>query len=603
MRKHMILLSVILLGLQIHFDMQSTTTATSPSTTSTVNLPSPTVIPPIVQENAITNIYIQPGQEQNLHDIVFSIWQNSPISMGLQVGSSFTDTSLADLTTHVLAKKWTNSIASNYATDPDNAQRVFHLMQSVGGVDPVNSTIQGTLQSLGSTDFKNGIYIVPYYLDHQGYLIKNTSKFSAAPYGQVCMAIFDSNWNLKGNAKGAISSMSASSVSVHNINFSPAATTLRLLDSSNQESLTHDTYTNHIAYGNTAFRIQTVSDTSQVPPSSLNGVTQQQQDKFHIDAQPTQIVPIGAVGVPAGTITEFAFNITIGQSTTPIDCAIQKQSISNMQTLNALIEKGSMTFEVLLQPNASNTAMNDCIVNGYQGMSTTPVLTQLFPEVSKVSDGPMTALGLSYKTEGMISTSPVQDLGSVDRCVVVQTGNSAATGMVIGGQEQVTLINVGFLFRMGYVQYSSIIPVAASSVSLINTSLAAGQNVTLYAKTQPGSTNIGAVISAEAGGQVLFTDPVSELTVTNMSTKQTGNLPNNATLVSESIGFQTTNMSQGVMIPSVSKYTFVTNNNAYYVNLDGLVAPTITGGGSTNITPPPGGSPGGGHRRSRRHHS
>ena len=87
-------------------------------------------------------------------------------------------------------------------------------------------------------------------------------------------------------------------------------------------------------------------------------------------------------------------------------------------------------------------------------------------------------------------------------------------------------------------------------------------------------------MSAQAGGKQLFSHSVKDMPVVDSTTNKSATMPISATLVGENIGYQTSNMTKGELVPNSTTYSFMSNKNASIMDLSGIQAPTT--GGNNN---------------------
>lgn len=150
--------------------------------------------------------------------------------------------------------------------------------------------------------------------------------------------------------------------------------------------------------------------------------------------------------------------------------------------------------------------------------------------------------------------------------VFFQGNVAGGVPLALGQGETLKELSAGLTFKQNGKKYFSTIGVPASSMSVINTALqglGSGETIEL-AITQPENSVNSATITVSKSGSstALYTNTINPLTgVLNSKDSSGVNISSGATLVSQSIGYQTSNMNNLVMKNGAKGMIFGTSPN------------------------------------------
>ena len=499
----------------------------------------PTQFPPLIGQDMTCHYYLQKGQESQLLNIQLDAYGT------------------------------TNATTSNHGW------RSFFLMNSSQNVPLISRSIATALVNLQAEDWQNGIYLVPYMLDQKGSFVTDFKQFAEGGHGvYMYMGVYDHQFNLL--AHDNISSLPNSSVQWQNgwpvtMNWLPGSYDLKFTGV--------QPIAKEISWPGCIYFIQFVD---QVPQPTV-GVPHQ-TSMYSLPGVGT--VNIGAISLPKGKLSKLEFRPTFGVAGYG-KLPLSTLSSTSMTALSTALGSGSVSIDVNLEQNSSkgyNVTMM-AYQNGVALFDAPVALTQtgqsLLNENGTMipSSSAMTTLEVKYQTDGM-NTEGSASLGGISKFVIVSTEDTISSGKMLAAGETLTQLDTGFVFRMGYTQYTAIIPVPTQYITNINTELTKGVDVAFSMSLEKGSTNYGVNMSAQAGGKQLFSHSVKDMPVVDSTTNKSATMPISATLVGENIGYQTSNMTKGELVPNSTTYSFMSNKNASIMDLSGIQAPTT--GGNNN---------------------
>lgn len=537
---------------------------------------------PIIGKNSIKNVYFKKGSEQNLMNIGFNVYVgitgtgNPNRSYYLMLNEAGTMYQVE----HTSHPWYYFGGAHHWDTTSQHEQRSV-----------VSTLIRRALLDLTSQDWQNGIYFYPYMVDSNGAFIKSYSPDLTNSTGaEVRLAIFDHEWNLilsgeQGEdqdtssyapADDKISTPLAGNPQYAypgNINFSPGSMSFMLLGGVGEDKAVQILHQDPISWGNVIF-VQAVDN---VPEPILDASSQST-----LYSLPASSVNVGALSIPRGQMKQFTVSLDFG--TAGIAALPIQVGSSNMNTLNTSLATGSIGFDISLVENSTNGY--DATLTAYQGGKS--IFSQPFKglqnQIKETLKGTavLSSVSLEYQTDGM-GSSTTRSLGKVTQFVLVTTRDSASSGTMLADKETLTQLDAGFILSQGYDQYSVIVPVSSANITLINNAIKNKQGeIAVTTKLSSGDTNYGVTVTATAGGNQLFTQSTPNIQFTNMSTKAKAALATSSDVqvIVENIGYQTTNMTKGMLVPNSSTYSFVPNTQSIVMDLSGYQAPTNTDTGS-----------------------
>ena len=508
-----------------------------------------TAFPKIVGATNIANVYIDGSNNDQISNLVLYVTENS----------NFT---------------WDGSA---YNIHP--LMNTVEVQNGVPRIEVYSTKVQSALLNLTSKQWQSGIYVYPYITDEGGDMISSVKGFTTTPSkGTMRVAIFDSNWSLLADDQVGSSKVANGSNGV--IGYSPGTMGLYV---QGPTILHQDAF-----YLGNVFRV--VKANGVAPGSPV--ITQSD-----LTLQKPDVVDVGAVMFQKGTISSLSLQLNFGSA--GIANLNIDRSTSNMATLQKDLTDDPITFSIVLNPNAQSGY--DAIVTAYQkGESIFEQkhvnLVQQHSSNQISSSALLSDLQLTYQTDSM--QNPIStNLGKVLKFVATQSGDTFLEGVALAGKEKIESLTYGIVFEAttglgGF--YEALMQISTSDLALINAGLAKGQNVTASLNLVGTNIEVQVVSDDQKTVNIKKTQSLDNANIVNAATMKRASLPEARVVKAKNVGYKTSNMNQGVIVPNVAEYKFVSNISAVMTPMSTEAAPTGYDDGPTGGGPTGGGPTGGG---------